>query len=91
MALTKRLIKGAPLTFADGDWQVIPTGSVLSNPPTEIRDSGTLFTTGSVGFLVINLGPGQYSPVYYTFLMSIGAGFKSKKYKFRMELDCVKY
>ena len=76
---------------ADGyGWIVVPTGSVLSNPPTEIKDTGTLYISSSINN-PINIGPTVYGPVYYTFLMSIGAGFKSKKYKFRFELDCVKY
>ncbi len=75
---------------ADGEWSIVPTGSVKSASP-EILDSGTIYSVGSMGSSPIDLGPNPYSPVYYTFLLSMGAGFATKTYKFRLELDCVRY
>jgi hypothetical protein len=69
---------------ADGNWSLIPTGSVKSTSP-EIRDAGTLYLTSSNASLI--LSPTAYSPTYYTFRMIMGASFPTKTYKFRFEVD----
>lgn len=69
--------------YADGYWETISTGATLNNPP-EILDAGTLYVTSSAN---ISIAPTAYSPTYFTFLMSIGAAFATKVYKFRFELD----
>ena len=64
-------------------WSIASTGSVL-NSPVEILDDSTFYITGSCN---INIAPTEYSPTYFTFLMSIGSQFPTKTYKFRVELE----
>ena len=69
--------------YADGNWSTFTPGAILNNPP-EILDAGTLYLTSSTANVNITATP--YSPAYFTFLMSMGAAFATKTYKFRFEL-----
>lgn len=71
---------------ADGDgWETFLPGAVI-NTPNEIMDAGTLYKDSPPPY-EISFAPTEYSPTYFTFLMSIGAAFATKTYKFRFELD----
>jgi len=66
------------------DFKVMSAGAI-SNTPTEIMDGGTLYVAQAAPF-TIDLNPTLNSPIYFTWLMSIGASFPTKTYKFRMRL-----
>lgn len=69
----------------DGNvWSLFYTGSI-SGSTNEIYDAGTLYKVDND--YTMNLAPTQYSPIYFTFIMSIGALFRTKTYKFKFELD----
>lgn len=68
----------------DGNWSIFYPAGPVSNGEVQIGDAGTLYLTGSYN---VSMAPTAYSPRYYTFLMSVGAGFATKTYKYRFELD----
>jgi hypothetical protein len=70
----------------DGNWDIFYSAGPVSTGGTEIGDAGTLYISSPVPF-PISMAPTAYSPTYFTFLMSIGAGFATKTYKFRFALD----
>jgi hypothetical protein len=73
---------GAYAPYSD-EWSVVPGGTVSS--PAQIGDYNTLYIS-DLSPLEISLAPTEYSPTYFTFLMSIGAKYPTKTYKFRFEL-----
>lgn len=96
LSATSSAYSGQPLSYnmfstvsgsyngADGYWSTISAGAI-KHSTAEIGDAGTLYLTSSNTSFV--LSPTAYSPTYYTFLMSIGAAFATKTYKFRFEVD----
>ena len=69
----------------DGNvWSLFYTGSI-SGSTNEIYNAGTLYKVDND--YIMDLAPTQYSPIYFTFIMSIGALFRTKTYKFKFELD----
>ena len=70
----------------DGNWDIFYPAGPVSAGEVEIGDAGTLYISSPVPF-PISMAPTAYSPKYFTFLMSVGAGFATKTYKYRFELD----
>lgn len=74
--------EGGYVPYSD-EWSVVPGGVVSTSD--EIGDYNTLYISRKSPY-EISLAPTAYSPTYFTFLMSIGAKFPTKTYKFRFEL-----
>lgn len=72
--------------YGSNEWSVVPDYAIKS-PTDEILEAGTLYIKQAYANAYINLAPTDYSPTYFTFLMSIGSAFRTKTYKFRFEFD----